>query len=291
MCLGLFIAYVVEWKKTDQEMIMKCHENTSVVLTEVNHLFTSSLSVTEDTNHIGDFYRDIEVHQLDSKCDSLPTREEINTITNGTDLSSINGTTFYALAGSSVTFGVCGTTSYAISELERLELILCKESLPLAIGFFHVGTNGEWQCKEKTFILDEPGYYTIIVLPPTYQASFTFNATYSVHEIDTEQLLERAIVNYSLHMDQDSCEFHLKFGAAHSCFVATIMDNPNTLKQNVHIQLHFTKQKTGFITGGVLTSVLIIVTLVMICVCVWCACSLKETHKNSNRDIPLQDRS
>ena len=174
---ALFIAYAAQWSKINQVMIRQCCENTSVILAEANHLFMSSLSMTEDTNHIGDFYRDIEVHQLDSKCDSLPTREEINTTTNGTDLSSINGTTFYALAGSSMTFSVCGTTSYTISELERLELILRKESLPIAIGFFHVGTNGEWLCKEKTFILDEPGYYTIIFLPPTYQASFMFNAT------------------------------------------------------------------------------------------------------------------
>lgn len=252
------------------------YENTTVILTEVGHLFTSSLRVTQDTKHIGDFYRDIEIYQRDSSCSDLPTLRQTPPITQyGTDISAINGTTFYALPGSSVTYNICAITNYTTTELERLELLLHKGSLsqPIAIDFFHVGTNEKWQCKESTLHFDKPAYYVITFLPPTHEATFMFNATYDVREIDTEQLYETATANHTLRNDEDTSEFdNLKFSNTYSCFVATIKDNPHTLKQTVHIRLQHSMQKWLFIIGGLVIFAFLVGTLVLSAIILCCLC-------------------
>ena len=232
-----------------------------MVLAEVHHLITHSIVVTEDTKHIGDFYRDIEIYHLILPCSDLPTRDKVTTITN---LSSTNNTTFYALADSLINFNICGRTNHTYGELERLELVLFKEtSQATTVDFFHVGINYEWECKESTLYLNEPGYYTVTFLSPTHPAEFTLNATYIISEIDFEQLSERAKANYTLYKDQDSHTFSLDFGIARSCFIAIVEDNPSSLKENVHLKLTFSNQKKiVFIAGCALAACVIIYFIV-----------------------------
>jgi hypothetical protein len=285
LCLALLIAYGVQWDKINQTDTLKCYENSSVVLAEVDHLFISSLSVTEDTKHIGDFYRDIEVYQLDSTCDNLPTHKAISNF-NGDDFSSINSTTLYALAGSSITLNICGTTNYTATELERLEVVLYKDSQIMAVDFFHLGSDDDWQCKESTLLLDQRGYYTITFLPPTHEANFTYNATFTVSEIDSKQLHGRALTNQTLHVHQDTFKARLAFGATHSCFVAAIKDSPRTLIQTVHIQLTATKQMIAFVIGAVMETILILAVLISIAVS--CCYLTKKSHrKNGTFEFPL----
>ena len=98
-CAALFVTYGITQNLNNQDSTTSLYyENTTVILAEVYNLFTSSLRVTEDTKHIGDFYRDIEIHQVDFSCTNLPTRiRQMANITNESDISAINGTTFYAL--------------------------------------------------------------------------------------------------------------------------------------------------------------------------------------------------
>ena len=274
-CLALLVAYGVHWDKIHQATVLKCYENSSVVLAEVNHLFTSSLSATEDTKHIGDFYHDIEVYQLGSTCDNLPTHKFISNV-NGTDLSLINNTTLYALAGSSISLNICGMTNHTHTELERLDVVLYKDPQIITVEFFHLGTDDEWQCKESKLLLDQWGYYTITFLPPTQEAKFMYNATFTMYEVDSKQLHRRALTNQTLHVHQDTFKVPLMFGTTHSCLVATIKDNPHTLRQTVHIQLVFSKQTTLFIIGAVMGLSFIIAVSVSIAVS--CLCSAKQTH-------------
>lgn len=297
-CVALLATYGVSQNTNKQESTTSLyHENTTVILAEVYNLFISSLSVTEDTKHIGDFYRDIEIYQVDSSCTDLPTCiRQTSNIINESDISAMNGTTFYALAGSSVVYNICGITNHTTTELERLELLLHKQSLsePIAVDFFHVGTNGKWQCTMKTLDLDEPAYYTITFLPPTHEANFMFNSSYLLCEIDTTKVFGKSRFNHTLRVDQDTFEFVLELRPTYSCFVATIKDNPMTLKQTVHIQLRFSDRVDLYIIGGVLTTAFLIVTLTLAVACViCCVCSPKETHKSSERDthIPLQTLS
>ena len=261
--LGAFFSYqYYEWTTPTT---LRCQENTSMVLAEVDHLFTYSVTVIEDTKHIGDFYREIEIYCLNSACDNLPTRDKVATMTT---FPSINGSTIYALPGSSINLNICGRTNHTFGELERLELVLLKETLQAtavdAIDFFHVGTDDDVECKESTFYLDEPGYYTITFLAPTHPAEFMINATYRIHEIDSEQLNEIAKARHTFYMDQDSHVFHLS-GIAHSCLVAVIGDNPSTLKQNVHIQLKFSNQEKiviilACVLGGLVITIAVLMT-------------------------------
>ena len=273
----------MQWDKIHQTDTLKCYENSSVVLAEIDHLFISSLSITEDTKHIGDFYRDIEVYQLDSTCDNLPTHKATFNF-NGADFSSINGTILYALAGSSITLNICGTTNYTATELERLEVILYKDSQIMAFDFFHMGSDDEWQCKESTLLLDQWGYYTIIFLPPTHKANFTYNATFTVSEIDSKQLYGRALTNDTLHVHQDTFKAPLAFGATHSCFVAAIKDSPRTLKQTVHIQLTLTKEMTAFAIGAVME--IFFILAVSVSIAVSCCCLTKKSYRQN--EFPLQ---
>ena len=198
-----------------------------MILTEVNHFFTASVAVIEDVEHIGDFQHYIDVYQLDSKCSHVPGMKYTYNKT-GTNLADINETTFYALAGFSMTFSICGATN-STKELERLEIVLtASQSKPVDFDFLHPGTNNTWNCKERTFHLNKPDYYTVLFLPPTHQTSFEFNATYRVNEIDPTHLHENSVANHTLQKDMDSRTFPLKFGFTHSCFVATIRDNPDT---------------------------------------------------------------
>ena len=283
--LALLIAYGVQWDKVRQAATLKCYENSSVVLAEANHLFTSTLNVTEDTKHIGDFYRDIEVYQLDSTCNDLPTHKAISNV-NGTDFSSINSTTLYALTGSSISLNICGTTNHTVTELERLEVVLYKDTQIMAVEFFHPGSDDEWQCKESTLLLDQQGYYTITFLPPTHETKFMYNATFTVHEIDTKLLYSRALTNRTLHVHQDAFKIPLAFGATHSCFVATIKDSPHTLRQTVHIQLMLTKQTTAFVIGAVVE--ILFILAVSVSIVVSCSYLVKKTHcENGTFETPL----
>ena len=274
-CLVLLAVYGVHWNKIHPAKVLKCYENSSVVLAEVNHFFTSSLSATEDTKHAGDFYHDIEVYQLDSACNNLPTHKAI-TNANGTDLSLINSTVFYALVGSSISLNICATTNHTPTELERLDVVLYKDSQIIAVEFFHLGTDDEWLCKESTLLLDQQGYYTITFLPPTHQATFTYTAIFSINQIDTKLLYRRVLTNQTLRIHQDTFKVPLTFGATHSCVVATIKDNPHTQRQTVHIQLTFTKQTGVFVIGAVMGILFIIAVLVSTVVS--CFFSAKQTH-------------
>ena len=219
--------------------------------------------MTEDTRHVGDYQRDVEVYQLVAPCTSIPSRKATPPSAGITNISSVNGTTFYALADSVANFSICGKTNTTPPDIERLELVVYKDSIHIVTDFFHVGTGDDWLCKESSIHLTEPGYYTFTFLPPTHEAQFTFNATYDLHGIDTEQLQGQAAANYTLNADQDSHVFPLTFGATHSCFVAVVKDNTNTPKENVHVRLHFDHQRSGHIIGGVLIAIAVVVIMIV----------------------------
>ena len=264
--LALLVSHSIEERKRNKLVTLRGQENTTAILTDVNHFQTASLTVTEDTRYVGDFQHPVDVYQLASPCNSIPSLTETYAITDGTNFYAINGTKFYALSGSTVSFNICGSTNATAPDIERLEVVVQKDSQPVIIDFLYLGTNDEWQCKDSVLSLEEPGYYTINFLLPTHEARFRFNTTYNVRKIDTEQLQERATSSYTLYTDQDRREFPLKFGAIHSCFVGAIGDNPSSPKTNVHIQLNFKRQSGGYAIEGVLITVLslaIIVTVVV----------------------------
>ena len=265
---ALCVAYIITLETTNRSLILKTYENSTIILSEVHHMLATSMRVTQDTKHLGDFYRDIEIFHLDSGCSGLPTHDrEPIAITNGNDFATINATTFYALGGSHISFDVCGKTNSTTTDRERLEMILQKEqqARPASIDFFNVGISNEWLCTSTSLPIPEPGYYSITFLPPTHDAEFEFNATYNLNEIDTENLLKRATGNYTLHRDEETVKILLTYGAKESCVVATIHDNPTTLSQTAHIQINILKPTAVYIiVGGVLLFSAVIIALIIV---------------------------
>ena len=217
------------------------HGNTTVILTQLNHFFIESLTVTQDTGYPGDTDHEIDVYLVNSKCNDLPSLDLTYTQT-GSDSSSVNKTTLYALTGSSITYSICGSSNNA-KESERLELVIFdtleSEQSPLNIhnsfhefAYFNIGNRDQPLCNEFSYIIETTGYYTALFLPPPHPAHFEFNVTYNIKLIDSTQL--SVVANHILYVDKDSHNFPLDFDVRSSCLVATIK---NASKPYVHIQL------------------------------------------------------
>lgn len=265
---AVLIGFAVKQYRSNQPTTERYHENSSVILAERDHFYTRSLTVTEDTEHLNDFHHDIEVYHAECKCSDL-----VNTTTytlNGSDLAPIP--TVYALAGSSISVHICGSTN-ATTESERLEIVLknhleeanLPNEVPFRVNFFLPGLDGKQMCKDMIFHLPVNGYYTtIFILNPSSPIHFDYELTYKIRVIDFYLLAEHSIAKYTLQADQESWKFSLSSGInKQSCFVAIIRENPNTTKGDVHIQLKYDNRKDGFIAGvTVLSAIAFIASII-----------------------------
>ena len=244
----------------NQPSIQRHHENCTVVLTEVNNLFTESLSVVEDTEFVNDFYHDIDIYKVEQTCSNIM----INTtkISSGSNLSLLNNTPFYALAGSSVSLNICASTN-ATTHPERLQVILWNhlrgpystDDSPYKVSFLHPGINDHFHCNDTVFELPINSYYTLTFLTPSAPLRIEFNVTYDLRVINTSVLAELSVKNETckLSFDGNNCSFSLNLDIKQSCFVADIEDNPNTDEKEVHIVLNYSNRRSEetFISVGV----------------------------------------
>ena len=256
---AVLIGFAVKQYRSNQPTTERYHENSSVILTELDHFYTKSLTVTEDTEHLNDFRHDIEVFHAECKCSDLVT---LTTYTlNGSDVTPIPPV--YALAGSSISVHICGSTN-ATTESERLEIVLknhleeanLPNEVPFRVNFFYPGLDGKRMCKDVIFHLPANDYYTMIfVLNPSSPIDFDYELIYKTQAIESHLLAEHSLANYILRADQESCKFSLSSDInKQSCFVAMIRENPNTTKGDVHIQLKYGNRMGGFIAGIVVLS-------------------------------------
>ena len=167
------------------------HDSASVILTELNHFFTESIAVTQDTSYPGDTDHEIGVYIVESKCSDLPILElTYMYVLTGTDLSAINKTTFYLLAGSSITYSVYESTIQT-KKIGRLEVVIL-DNLKSAespenirnsfhkFAYFSTHKSDEPSCDVINHSFEANGYYTIVFLLPPYQAQFEYNVTYRI---------------------------------------------------------------------------------------------------------------
>lgn len=238
--------FSVKHYQSNQPTTKRYHQNSSVILTELNHFFNEYLVVTEDTEHLGDIHHDIIVYQAESQCRDLENR--IVYAVNGSDNSPTSTPMFYALAGSSIALSICGFTNLTVHS-KRLEIVLMKglddvdnpyiTKVPYKVNFFDPGLDGELKCKNMKFNLQTNNYYSLSFLVPPTSMSFQYELTYNISVIDPNLLAEQATANRSLHADQDDYKFTLSEGIQVSCFVAIIRENPIALNGDVHIQLSY----------------------------------------------------
>lgn len=255
---------------------------------------TTALQVVQDASYPGDFKHRIELYKMYTTCSDLPTFTETE-IQTGNDFSSINFTTAYATAGSSITFNICGfMNSTTAHPLERLELMIVKglEDLEYTEAilrnfykclYFLPGI-GEWSCKEVTVYTDDHDYYTVIFLPLPKIAVFKYSVTYAVKSID----LVRAPIDetYTLYKDQEKWEFpgtKLFDFSFKSCVVAKIVDSADTPVRKIHIRTHsIDPGYYDLYEGGqvvILVGLLYFLTgiVVLLTTYTWCVCTRRKS--------------
>ena len=253
------------------------HDSATVILTELHQFFTGSITVTQDTGYPGDTDHEIDVYIVDSKCNDLPTLEQINART-GSDLSAINKTTLYLLAGSSITYTVCESTNQT-KKTGRLEVVILDnikstespENIRNSFhkfAYFNVHKSDEPSCDVVNHTFEANGYYTIVYLLPPYQAQFEYNVTYRMKMIDLDQL--SVIANHTLYSDKESYKFPLNFSARSSCSLASIKKG---VTPYLHIQFEMKGHYELWVTivlgvvCGIIVTVSIAAMFVLICCC------------------------
>ena len=215
---------------------------------------------------MGDFQHDIIVYQVESKCNDL---EDSTTYTvTGSDSSPTPTPVFYALAGSSISLYVCGSTKSTF-KLERLEIVVMSDDdssnsaneVPYKVNFLH---NSEPKCKDINFDLSITNYYSLTFRPPSTPMTFQYELTYNTRVIDPNILAQHTVANYTLHVDRDSHNFTLSNEIKYSCFVAEIREQPNLLNGKVHIKLNYGNRLGGLIAGPVSFFILLVIFFIVI---------------------------
>lgn len=235
----------------------------------------------EDAEHQGDFQHDIDVYRVETMCSDI-TNNTVFTIV-GAENTSLPP--FYALARSSVSLEICGSTTSATYP-ERLEILLQDHleetnsvDTPYKVKSFEPGLNSESVCKNVTFTLPKNSYYTLRFISPKTPMTFTYQLTYDLYVIDVDLLAKHTRENFTLHADQESCTFTLTWGIKHSCFVAMIRDNSNVFVDDVHIQLTYGNQWYGLMAGPILLLVVAAAIIIVLAVA-YRKLSRRMSHSN-----------
>ena len=250
------------------------HDNATVILTQVDHFFTRSLTVTQDTGFPGDIDHEIDLYLLNQECSDLPIAEVKHTIYDP-PIYALNKTVLYLLPGSFITYSICASTNHT-KKPDRLELLVL-DNLERAQSFdtgdsfytfayFSIGIEEE-NCSDETISIEKAGYYYFVFFPPSHPAQLEVNVTYAVRWIDPNQFSERSID--ILRENHDSHELILDSFPQdkRSCLVATIM---RAAKPYVHIQLQFKpflETNIGMGIGGAILVIALLLTVAIFMLC------------------------
>ena len=234
---GLALYFPLSMIVAEDNRLILLHSNSMVILYDNDHDSSGVLRVTEDTGHPGDFDHKIILYRIDSECSDLSVKEEAHKLA-GTNFSLINGTTIYTLAGSSMTYNICGSTN-STYQSERLELVFLDEledlQSPLTgyhkFYYFPHGTHGNWECNQVTYNINKDGYYTPIFLTEPREVTFAFTVTFQLRLIPALSL-----PHYMLTANKEFVEISL---TQHQCVVAFIHENPNIPSPYVHVQISY----------------------------------------------------
>lgn len=273
---SIICSAVYQYLTENDTALVSLRSNSTVVLFDQEPSKTlQSLTVTEDTNHPGDFDHEIIVYQVDLSCGDIEVQEETYQQT-GTDFSLINGTTSYALAGSSMTYNICGSTNSSYQS-ERLELVLLYglEALQAPstdydkFYYFSYGTDGNWTCKEVTYNIENKGYYTPVFLTAPQEATFTYSMTYRQRFLN--EPLPLSLSDYILSNDKDRLALN-GLSVGQHCFIATILENPTGTSPHVHVHLsyEYNQHYIAYILFGADASLHLLVFILCILFCVFC---------------------
>ena len=223
------------------------HSDTTLILFNGRNYALKSLTITQDSNHPGNFDHDITIYQHEAQCDTLPSHNEKRTIKKSNIHPANKLSPIYMLADSNITFIICGSTNQS-RPTERLELALVHglDSLQyyspslhnymyLHFSYIIPGSNGEWDCKNIIFPIKKDGYYTTIFLTEPKSASFNYSLTYFRYYFDISHF--ESVENHTLHKDKDNATYG---DNPHKyCYAATIHKRPGLTTRYVHIRITY----------------------------------------------------
>ena len=267
--LGLSTAALLKNKTS----VSLYHDNATVILAQLDHFFTKSLTVTQDTGFPGDSDHEIDLYLFNQECSDLPTVEMKYTIYD--NIFALNETTLYLLPGSFITYSICASTNHTTNP-DRLELLVLdnlERARSFDIGdplytfaYFSVGVEEDIKCSDETISIKKAGYYYFIIFPPLHPAEFELNVTYTIHRIDQTQFSETEKI-HTLSKNQDIFEIVNSSPPAskRSCLVATFK---RAAKPFVHIRLQFKPflgMEVGMGVGGTIVVIGLIMLVLMFC--------------------------
>ena len=252
-----------------------------------------SLEVTQDSNYAGDYEHEITLYRVKSKCSEQPTLTELK---DNAQVTSINGTTIYAWTGSSITFHICGSTNQSSNFQRHLDVVIMRglnewlqfaeTILPTFYQGLHFlpGTNGEWMCANKTVDINDPDYYTIILLPQSTADHFNYSVTYSIHTVDLSQLQHNAITA-TLYKNGDKWDVPEPAWFEYDICVIATFKNKYSERSQVHIRTRYGQAPIGTTIKpghGILLSGLLVLfvgaTIVSICNVGYCFQHLRKKN-------------
>ena len=212
-----------------------------------------SLEVTQDSSYAGDIEHEITLYRVKSKCSEQPTLTELK---DNAQVTSINGTTIYAWTGSSITFHICGSTNQSSNFQRHLDVVIMRglnewlqfaeTILPTFYQGLHFlpGTNGEWMCANKTVDINDPDYYTIILLPQSTADHFNYSVTYSIHTVDLSQLQHHAITA-TLYKNGDKWNVPEPAWFEYDICIFATFKNKYSERSQVHIRARYRQVAIG----------------------------------------------
>ena len=201
MAAIVWIGFATATLLRDNTNVALYHDNATVILTQVEHFFTRSLTVTQDTGYPGDSDHEIDLYYLlNRECNNLPITEMEYTIY-GHSIHALNKTILYLLPDSFITYSICASTNHT-EKPDRLELLVLDnleraQSFDISNSFyafalFSIGVEEEIKCSDVTISIEKAGYYYFVFFPPLHPTRFELNVTYAIRWIDPTQFPEQS---------------------------------------------------------------------------------------------------
>ena len=220
------------------------HNGDTVIISEVNHFYTKSITVTEEASNPGDFDQTMNLYYFQLSCNSLPVKNDYQEFSEiSTELPN---RIFYLLRDSTITFHVCASSNDSAS---RAELLLLNDLSTVRnfninmdpyidFWYFRIGANVEWECDTYHYLVRETGYYAVHFILPKFKSTYNYTLKVDKKVIDVTSDLQRPVSNYTLTQDGDTCTFHFSMSTGKSCIIADIEQQNYVSEDHRYVHAH-----------------------------------------------------
>lgn len=220
------------------------------IVAEVNHFFTSQVTITEDAHNIGDTNHRIDLYHFPQSCKHLPITSEEYNHTSSLPQKIVK----YILKGSTIKMDIEAAAS--TSNISRTDIILFT-GLDAARNNFDIHSKEKtdfqyfFEREEYSYRVSRTNYYVLHFLKQ--EPTLNYNYTLRVDKnIDLQTLPQHC----SLRKHRDNCSFNFTFTTGSSCLVADV-ESKQTTPSFVHLQTERKSRQGNAIVGAVMGCLLL----------------------------------